>query len=312
MLHSINGMGKVLIVGSIALDSVSTPFGQVEEALGGAAVYAACAASLLAEVRLVGVVGDDFPQGHLDFLAQRGVDLRGVQRIEGGKTFRWRGRYEYDMAQAKTLATDLNVFADFRPEIPPEYRDSEIVFLANIDPELQLSVLKQVEKPLLSICDTMNFWIEGKRDELLKVLSRVDLALMNDAEVRELTGHASLLKAGRAALELGPRYVVIKKGEHGAVLLSEGHYFAAPSYPLPTLRDPTGAGDSFAGGLAGFLAYTGDVQEANLRRALVIGAIMASYCCEQFSLDRLRDVTHEDLLRRYGELRDITAFGELG
>ncbi|MFQ6132790.1 MAG: PfkB family carbohydrate kinase [Armatimonadota bacterium] len=304
-------MGSVLIVGSIALDSVSTPFGRVEEALGGAAVFAGCAASLLAEVRLVGVVGDDFPQEHLDLLAQRGVDLRGVQRVAGGKTFRWRGSYEYDMARANTLATELNVFADFRPEIPAEYRDSDIVFLANIDPELQLSVLEQVERPRLSMCDTMNFWIEGKRDELLEVLSRVDLGLMNDAEVRELTGQPALANAGRAALELGPRYVVIKKGEHGAMLLSEGRYFAAPSYPLATVRDPTGAGDSFAGGLAGFLAHTGDVGEANLRRALVVGTIMASYCCEDFSLEGLRRATREDVRRRYGELRDITAFGEL-
>ncbi len=295
----------------MALDTVRTPFGEVSDALGGAAVYASVAASLLADVRLVGVVGDDFPAEHLRMLQARGIDLAGVQRVPGGKTFRWSGQYEYDMAQAETLATEVNVFADFRPELPEAYRDSEIVFLANIDPELQLSVLEQVESPMLTMCDTMNFWIEGKRHELLDVLERVDLALMNDAEVRELTGQPGLVNAGKEALAFGPKHVVIKKGEHGAVLLSADHYFAAPSYPLPNVQDPTGAGDSFAGGIAGFLGYTGDPSDRNLRRALIVGTVMASYCCEDFSLGRLGAISQQDVFDRYAELREITAFGDL-
>ena len=304
-------MPNVLIVGSVALDSVKTPFAEVSDALGGAAVYASVAASLLADVRLVGVVGDDFPAEHLDMLRARGIDLAGLQQIPGGKTFRWSGEYEYDLAQARTLATDLNVFADFRPELPAAYRDSDVVFLANIAPELQLAVLEQVRSPLFTMCDTMNFWIEGKRNELLAVLRRVDLALFNDAEVRELTGQPGLVSAGKEALALGPKHVVIKKGEHGAVLVSEHHYFAAPSYPLPNVRDPTGAGDSFAGGIAGFLGYTGDPSDRNLRRALVVGTVMASYCCEAFSLERLGSITPQDVFDRYAALREMAAFGEL-
>ena len=304
-------MGSALIVGSIALDSVQTPFGKVEDALGGAASYASCAASLLAPVRLVGVVGEDFPQEHQERLARRGVDISHVQRIVGGRSFHWSGCYEGDMSQAQTLDTQLNVFAEFRPEIPSEYRNSEIVFLANIDPTLQRWVLEQCAGARLTVADTMNFWIEGKRDELLEVLRRVDVALVNDAEVQQLTGEPTLIGAGRRALSLGPSYVVIKKGVHGAMLLSEGSCFFVPAYPVADVRDPTGAGDSFAGGLAGFLAATGDLSEPNLRRALAVGTVMASFTCEDFSLGRLWRVTEQDVHQRYDELRRSAQFDPL-
>jgi sugar/nucleoside kinase (ribokinase family) len=304
-------VASALIVGSIALDTVETPFGKVDEALGGAASYASCAASLFAPVRLIGVVGEDFPEAHLEALAGRGIDTAHVQRIEGGRSFRWHGRYEDDMSQAQTLDTQLNVFADFRPEIPVQYRGSEIVFLANIDPSLQSWVLEQAEGAQLSLADTMNFWIEGKHDQLLDVLQRVDVALVNDAEVRQLTGEAGLIAAGRKALSLGPRYVVIKKGVHGATLLSGDSCFSVPSYPLAEVRDPTGAGDSFAGGIAGFLAAAKDLSEPNMRRALAVGTVMASFACEDFSLRRLWRVTQDDVRKRYAELRESAQFGAL-
>jgi len=304
-------MPSALIVGSIALDSVETPFGKVDNALGGAASYASCVASLFAPVRLIGVVGEDFPQEQLDALAERGVDTSHVERVEGGRSFRWAGRYVHDMSQAETLDTQLNVFADFRPEIPPEWRDTEIVFLANIHPALQRCVLEQCGGAQLTIADTMNFWIQGERDELLEVLRRVDVALLNDAEVRQLTGEPALIPAGRDALALGPRYVVIKKGVHGATLLSADSLFSVPSYPVAEVRDPTGAGDSFAGGIAGFLAATEDVREPNLRRALAVGAVMASFACEDFSLRGLWDVTKHDVRQRYDELRQIALFDPL-
>ncbi|MGD8239508.1 MAG: PfkB family carbohydrate kinase [Armatimonadota bacterium] len=283
----------------------------MDDALGGAASYASCVASLFAPVRLIGVVGADFPQEHLDALARRGVDISHVRRIEGARSFRWRGRYTGDMGQAETLDTQLNVFADFRPEIPPEWRDSEIVFLANIDPALQRWVLEQCTGARLTVADTMNFWIEGKRDELLEVLRRVDVALMNDAEVRQLTGRAALIPAGREALSLGPKYIVIKKGVHGATLMSADSCFSVPSYPVAEVRDPTGAGDSFAGGIAGFLAATDDLAEPNLRRALAVGTVMASFACEDFSLGRLWDVTKDDVGGRYDELRQSALFDPL-
>jgi len=245
---------EILIVGSLALDTVETPFGHVKEALGGAGLYAATAASLLAPVHLVAVIGDDFPQQALDELSGRGVALAGVQRVEGGRSFRWSGRYEYNMNTAETLDTQLNVFADFNPLLPEPACHCDYVFLANILPSLQLKVLDQVQQPRLTICDTMNFWIEQARDELLEVLRRVDVATMNDAELRQLTGEPNLAKAATEVLAMGPQYLIIKKGEYGASLIWKQGHFALPCYPLPTVVDPTGAGDSFAGGFIGFLA----------------------------------------------------------
>jgi sugar/nucleoside kinase (ribokinase family) len=298
---------RVLIVGSVAIDSVRTPLGEAAEALGGAAVFSSVAASFFAPVDLVGVVGTDFPGEHLEFLRGRGINLEGLQ-VEPGETFRWKGYYDYDVNQAHTLATHLNVFERFRPTLPESYRDAEYVFLANIDPDLQLEVLEQIRRPKLTFCDTMNFWIEGKRDRLMEVLRRVDVVFMNDAEARELCGTFSLVRAGRQLLDLGPRAVIVKKGEHGAVLFTRGAHFSAPSYPLEEVRDPTGAGDTFAGGFIGYLASTDDVSEPNLRRAVIHGSVLASYNVEDFSLGRMRTLTQEEIRDRYHEFRRIAFF----
>ena len=311
----------VLIVGSMALDNVRTPIGEAKNALGGAANYSSVAASFFSAVRLVGVVGDDFPQEHLDFLRSRDIDLLGVETIAGGKTFRWAGYYDFDLNIAHTLDTQLNVFADFQPKLPEAFQASQFVFLANIDPTLQLDILSQVKDPVLTVCDTMNFWIEGKRDQLLEVLARVDVAFMNDAEARQITGKLSVVKAAKALQALGPKTVIIKKGEHGALLFSGDEHFAAPSYPLEDITDPTGAGDSFAGGFIGYVARHagGDssvvdadtVPTAVLRRATVFGSVMASFNVEDFSLNRMRTLTNEDIRRRYEEFRDIAYFEAL-
>jgi len=301
----------VLIVGSMALDSVRTPAGEVQDALGGAADYASIAASFFAPVQLVGVVGDDFPQEHLDFLASRGIDLGGVQIIPSGKTFRWAGYYDFDLNVAHTLDTQLNVFADFAPSLPPAFKDAPYVFLANIDPDLQLQVVKQVQKPKLTVCDTMNFWIEGKPDALRALLGHVDIAFMNDAEARQLTGQMSVVKAAKALQKLGPKTVIIKKGEHGALLFHGEEHFAAPSYPLEDIADPTGAGDSFAGGFIGYVASQDDISMATLRKAVVYGSVMASYNVEDFSLNRMRTLTPEDIAARYRAFQEIAHFEAL-
>ena len=301
----------VLIVGSMALDSVKTPTGEVKDTLGGAADYSGVAASFFSPVQLVGVVGDDFPAEHLEFLRSRGIDLAGVQTVAGGKTFRWAGYYDFDLNVAHTLDTQLNVFADFQPVLPDAYKKAQYVFLANIDPTLQLEVLSQVESPTLTVCDTMNFWIEGKRDALLEVLKRVDIAFMNDAEARQLTGQMSVIKAAKALQALGPKTVIIKKGEHGALLFSGDQHFAAPSYPLEEIADPTGAGDSFAGGFIGYVASQGDVGVATLKKAVVYGSVLASFNVEDFSLNRMRTLTQADIAGRYREFQRISHFEAL-
>jgi len=299
--------GPVLIVGSLAYDSVRTPFGEANDVLGGAACYASVAASFFSPVRLVGVVGDDFAYQHVAQLAHRDIDLQGLQRAPG-KTFRWAGYYEYDLNQAHTTATELNVFQHFRPDLPDSYRDTPYVFLANIDPALQLSVLDQMRRPKLVASDTMNFWIEGARDKVLQMLARCDIALMNDAEARQLSGEPNLIAAGRQILNYGPGVVIIKKGEHGAVMISHHSYFAAPGYPLEEVHDPTGAGDSFAGGLLGHLARGGASDDQALRRGIVCGTVMASFAVEDFSLRRLFRLTPEQIADRYHELTAITRF----
>ncbi len=301
----------VLIVGSMALDSVRTPAGEVQDALGGAADYASIAASFFAPVQLVGVVGDDFPQEHLDFLASRNIDLGGVQIIQGGKTFRWAGYYDFDLNVAHTLDTQLNVFADFAPSLPAAFKAAPYVFLANIDPDLQLQVVKQVQKPKLTVCDTMNFWIEGKPDALRALLGHVDIAFMNDAEARQLTGQLSVVKAAKALQKLGPKIVIIKKGEHGALLFHGDEHFAAPSYPLEDIADPTGAGDSFAGGFIGYVASQDNISMATLRKAVVYGSVMASYNVEDFSLNRMRTLTQGDIAARYRAFQEIAHFETL-
>ncbi|MBI2844290.1 MAG: sugar kinase [Armatimonadetes bacterium] len=306
-LRSRDSGSSVLIVGSVALDSVKTPLCQVEDALGGAAVYSSVAASFFAPVMVVGVVGEDFPEAHLEFLESRSIDTAGIQ-VQPGKSFRWGGSYEYDLNQAHTLFTELNVFQDFRPAIPKAYRSAEFVFLANIDPDLQIEVLDQVENPKLVACDTMNFWIENKRDSLIEVLKRVDVAFLNDAEARQLVGTGSLVKAASEIRGLGPETVVIKKGEHGAMMFCDNVCFAAPSYPLEDVVDPTGAGDSFAGGFIGYLARTRDTREPNIRKAVVYGSTMASHNVQGFSLEVFRKLTHEDIAERYNEFKQMVFF----
>ena len=298
----------MLIVGSVALDSVRTPFGERAEALGGSASYSAVAASFFSPARMVAVVGEDFPEQHVAEFGRRGIDVSGLQRA-AGKTFRWGGYYEYDMSQAHTTATELNVFQDFRPELGEEHRQSPYVFLANIDPGLQLSVLDQVRRPKLVACDTMNYWIENAREKVLEVLARCDIALMNDAEARQLSGEANVIAAARAVLNYGPGVVIVKRGEYGAVMLTGESYFAAPGYPREEVRDPTGAGDTFAGGLMGYLARSGEANDAAMRRGIVCGTVMASFTVEDFSLGRLLRLKQEEIAERYHEIAAMTRFG---
>ncbi|MFL5577124.1 MAG: PfkB family carbohydrate kinase [Gemmatimonadaceae bacterium] len=298
---------SVLVVGSVALDSVETPFGKADDVLGGSGTFFSASASHLTPVQLVGVVGADYPVEQLAPLAARGVDLAGVERAEG-ESFRWRGRYRHDLNSAETLETRLGVFSHFRPKIPAQFRRAPFVFLANIDPRLQLEVLSQVEAPRLVACDTMNFWIESRRPDLLELLKRVDLITLNDGEARQLTEQANLVKAARWIMERGPRYVIIKKGEHGAFMFHGASIFFAPAFPLEDVFDPTGAGDSFAGGFMGYLARTGDLSDANLRRAVVYGSAMGSFAVEKFSIQRLMEITPRDIERRVGDFHRLVAF----
>ncbi len=301
---------SILVVGSVAFDTVKTPFGRAEEVLGGSATYFAAAASFFTDVRVVAVVGEDFPEHHLDFLRGRNVDLRGLQRVPG-KTFRWVGEYGFDLNEARTLDTQLNVFADFVPKIPEEYRDSEVVFLANIDPDLQREVLGQVRRPAVVAADTMNYWIAGKPESLRRTLALVDTLLINDAEARQLAGEANLVQAARKILTWGPQSLVIKRGEYGALLLNKGDWFAAPALPLEAVLDPTGAGDSFAAGFVGYLANTRNFDDASVRKAMIMGSVMASFNVEAFSLDRLRTLTYGEIEARYRMFRRLAHFEDL-
>jgi sugar/nucleoside kinase (ribokinase family) len=297
----------VLVVGSVALDSVETPFGKADDVLGGSGTFFASSASHFAPVQLVGVVGDDYPIDKLQPLASRGVDLSGLEQTEGS-SFRWRGRYRHDLNAAETLETHLGVFSNFRPKIPEKFRNAPFVFLANIDPRLQLQVLDQVEKPKLVACDTMNFWIESRRPDLVELLGRVDLITLNDGEARQLTEKANLVHAARWIMEKGPRYVVIKKGEHGAFMFTSNSIFFAPAYPLESVFDPTGAGDSFAGGFIGYLAATNDLSERSMRRAVVVGSAMGSFAVEKFSNERVLEVTRDEIDARVREFAQLVAF----
>ncbi len=301
---------SILVVGSVAFDSVSTPFGKADEALGGSATYFSTSASFFTDVRLVAVVGYDFPDEHIKALSGRGIDVAGLKKVPG-KTFRWKGRYDYDLNQAHTLETHLNVFSSFDPILPEAYRETPFVFLANIDPELQISVLDQVKKPQFVACDTMNFWIEGKPDALKRLLKRVDLVVINEAEAREFAGASSLVKAARIIQGYGPKTLIIKRGEYGAMMFNEGEVFHAPAYPLEEIFDPTGAGDTFAGGLMGHLAATKDLTEHNLRRAIVFGSVMASFNVEAFSLERLNTLTKKEIRSRFSEFKRLTHFEEM-
>ncbi|MEK6531884.1 MAG: PfkB family carbohydrate kinase [Deltaproteobacteria bacterium] len=298
---------QILVVGSVAFDTIETPFGKAEEVLGGSASYFSASASYFAKVRLVAVVGEDFPDEHVKRLAARGIDLDGLKKVPG-RTFRWNGRYEYDLNQAHTLKTELNVFSSFNPEIPETYRDTPYVFLANIDPELQMKVLDQVRNPRLVACDTMNYWIEGKPEELWRLLKRVEVFVINESEAREFAGEASLVKAARAILKRGPKSMIIKRGEYGAIMFNGDSIFSAPAYPLEEVFDPTGAGDSFAGGLMGYIASTGDLSEKNIRKAIIYGSVMASFNVEAFSLNRLVSLKDGEIEARYKEFKRLTHF----
>ncbi len=301
---------SILVVGSMAFDSVKTPFGEATDVVGGSANYFSVAASFFAPVRLVAVVGEDFPEAHLEFLRRRGIDLRGVERTPG-KTFRWVGEYGFALNEARTLDTQLNVFASFAPKIPEDYRNSEVVFLANIDPDLQRDVLRQVARPRLVAADTMNYWIAGKPEALKKTLGLVDMLVINDAETRQLADDPNLVQAAAKIRTLGPRILVIKRGEYGALLYNDGEWFAAPAYPLEAVRDPTGAGDCFAGGFVGYLAKRPQLDDATLRRAMIMGSVMASFNVEAFSLDRLRTLTQAEIEARYSGFRRLAEFGDL-
>lgn len=305
------GRASVLCVGTVGLDTVETPFGRAEEALGGSASYfVAAAATLETDTQLVSVVGEDFPVQHRHLLASRGADLDGLQVLPG-HCFRWSGRYHFDMNRRDTLDTQLNVLAQFRPVLPESFREAEFVFLANVDPVLQLEVLQQVRRPRVTMLDSMNFWISGARAALTEALSRVDVVLMNEEEVRQYADTPNLLKGAREIMALGPRVLIIKKGEYGAVLLHEDRFFYCPAYPLEEVKDPTGAGDSFAGGFLGYLAQHGDLSMAHLRRALVYGSVVASFTVEDFSVTRLASVTRDEIQQRYREFREFTFFDEV-
>ncbi len=297
----------VLVVGSAALDSVKTPFGEAEEILGGSAFFFSAAASYFAPVNLVAVVGEDFPSEKIDFLRERNVDFGGLE-VAPGKTFRWSGVYHQDMNQRDTIYTHLNVFENFSPKLPSEYRTTPYVFLANIHPSLQLEVLSQIENPRLVMLDTMNLWIDTTPDDLREVLKKVQAVILNDQEVRMLTGESNLIKASRRVMEMGPRIVIVKKGEHGAFIQSDEDFFAIPAYPLEEVFDPTGAGDSFAGGLMGYLAKKDNLSAKTFRRALVYGTVVASFSVEKFSVDRLQELTFWEIEERFREFREFTEF----
>jgi sugar/nucleoside kinase (ribokinase family) len=296
---------SLLVVGSIALDSIFTPFGETADALGGSAIYFSVAGSLLHPVQVVGVVGSDYPAHELERLAPRGIDWSGVEHAEG-ESFRWKGKYSYDLQSRETLETRLGVFAHFQPKLPDGFRAAEYLFLGNIDPELELGVLQQIERPRLVVCDTMNYWIQGNKAALMDLLARVDVLMVNDSEARELSGDWNIHRAGRWILRQGPRRVVIKQGEYGALLIEPRRTFYVPAFPLESVYDPTGAGDAFAGGFMAYLARTGEISEDNIRRAMVYGAAMGSYAVEQFGIRGLERITLSDVEERVRAFQDLT------
>ncbi len=299
----------VLVVGTVTLDTVETPRERVEDVLGGSGVYAAVAASFFGNpVRLIGVVGTDFPHAYIDFLDTRGLDLQGLKRVNGGKSFRWGGRYSKDFNVRDTLFTELNVVADFQPVLPETYKETPYLFLANNPPRLQLSIIEQATQPKLIVCDTMDFWINEEREALETLLARVDILILNDSEALLFTGDSNLMRAAQMILRYGPKRVIIKKGEHGAISVTESSFFSTPAYPLTQVTDPTGAGDSFAGGMLGYLASTGDTSEEGIRSAMVYGTVVASFNIEDFSINRQKDVQFSEISSRYRELQEAVRF----
>ena len=301
---------SLLVVGSVAFDSIATPHGKVENVLGGAATYFSVAASWFAPVRVVAVVGEDFGDPEAQVFARRAIDTTGLERA-AGKTFRWSGEYTGAMNEARTLDTQLNVFEHFAPKVPAPYLESEYLFLGNIHPTLQLHVREQLPQARVVALDSMNYWIKGAPEELRKVLARVDILVINETEARMLSGEANLQRAAAAVRKMGPRILVIKRGEYGANLYTEGSVFSAPGYPLEEVKDPTGAGDSFAGGMIGYLAYTGEVNDDNLRKAIISGSVIASFDVEDFSLERLARLTANEIVERYRGFAAISEFGAM-
>ncbi len=301
---------SVIVVGTMAFDAIETPFGKVDRIVGGSATYAAyTAANFVKPVRQVSIIGDDFPEEEIAELKSRGVVMDGVETVEGQKSFFWRGRYHLDMNTRDTLVTDLNVLASFNPKIPDSYQGTEFLMLGNLDPAIQISVIDQLkERPKLIVLDTMNFWMEHTMPGLQQVLKKVDALLVNDSEARQLTGEFSLVKAARAIMKMGPKYLIIKKGEHGALLFHENSVFVAPALPLEEVFDPTGAGDTFAGGFIGHLARTKDVSFDNMKTAIIVGSAMASFCVEKFGPDRLKPLTRSDIDTRIRQFVDLVNF----
>ena len=299
---------SIVVVGTTAFDSVRTPYGAAEKVLGGSANYFSMAASFFTPIKMVSVIGEDFPENHLEYLASRNVCTKGIAKLLG-KTFHWKGQYERDLSEAETLETHLNVLEQFKPALPNEYRKCEYVFLANIDPDLQQQVLEQMESPKVVACDTMNFWISLKKDALIQTLKRIDIFLLNEAEARQLSGESNLIRAAKKIHAHGPRIIIIKRGEHGALLYNEGRIFVLSAFPLETVQDPTGAGDTFAGGFMGYLAKSqNELDDTTLRKAIVYGTVMASFNVEDFSFNRLKTLDWGLIEQRYRSLLNALSF----
>ncbi|MFH0790343.1 MAG: PfkB family carbohydrate kinase [Candidatus Omnitrophota bacterium] len=298
---------SMLVVGTVALDSVQTPAGKVDDVLGGSASYSAVSASFFTKVKLVSIAGEDFPEKHLDFFRGRKIDVRGLQ-LEKGKTFKWSGYYGCDLNNAQTLKTELNLLSGFSPNLPDEYKQEKFIFLANIDPLIQMRVLNQINKPKLVICDTMNYWITNRREALKDIVRKIDVLVLNDSEAREFAQQSNLVKAAETLLTLGPRLIIIKRGEYGCLLFSSNFVFSIPAYLLAEVTDPTGAGDTFAGAFLGYLADCAEITESSFRKAIVYGTIMSSFIVEDFSLDRLRKLDRTDIEKRFSEFQQMTSF----
>lgn len=301
---------SLITVGTMAFDAIETPFGKTDRIIGGSAMYLAYAASnFVKPVQQVSIIGSDFPADELAELKKRGVQLDGVEQVHNKKSFFWSGRYHEDMNSRDTLVTDLNVLADFNPKIPDTYQGSEFLMLGNLAPATQMSVINQMKKrPRLIVMDTMNFWMESAMDDLQSVLQHVDMLMVNDAEARQLTGQFSLVKAAKSIMDMGPKFLIIKKGEHGALLFHNKEVFFAPALPLEEVFDPTGAGDTFAGGFIGHLAKSGDISFDNMKRAIIVGSAMASFCVEKFGPTRLKEINHDDISRRIQQFKDLVSF----
>ena len=303
-------MIKLLVAGTVAYDSIETPFGKVENVLGGSALHFTNAASFFTDVGIVATVGKDFELEQIGFLKERNVDISGI-KVDEGKTFRWEGKYGYDLNQAITLKTELNVIETFKPTVPQDFRNSEFVFLANIDPELQSHVIDQVGSPEAIVLDTMNFWIENKFDELMKVIGRVHMLVINEAELREISKEHNLVKGARKIMELGPSCIIAKRGEYGVLMVSKDEIFLCPAFPLEDVFDPTGAGDTFAGGFMGYLANMGDTSLETIKQAIIMGALMASFNVEDFSINRIKALKYDEIKARYKSFKRCMDFGDI-